>query len=302
MPPRTPLRLPVTTLSSSVLRPSIQPTRLYATASAVSIANPDTSRYALTQPPSHRAATSRKTLLQRTYLSLLRSTPLMIFFQHNNLRAVEWMAIRRELVMALEKVDEANPELSLAGTTKITLVQSGVFASAMRVAEFYDATEGSAHGTSREAYEATIDKKKTHQLSAIITGPVGVLTFPTVSPPHLKVALGILFPEKGPKRGLDPLATTGLQKLMLLAARVDGNVSGGQIGNARVLDGANVKWISTLPGVQDLRGQLIAVLRSVGGADLVRNLESVGLGLARTVEARRKMLDEEANPGEKKEE
>ncbi|KAK6724421.1 hypothetical protein SNK04_003253 [Fusarium graminearum] len=50
-----------------------------------------------TKPPSARPVETRKSQLIRTYTSLLRTTPLILFFQHSNLTAVEWAAVRREL-------------------------------------------------------------------------------------------------------------------------------------------------------------------------------------------------------------
>lgn len=257
---------------------------------------PPVVRRALTQPESHKTALARKTQLHRSYLSLIRSSPLLLIFQHNNLRAIEWTALRRELRNALNKLALNDDET--AALTKITLIRSALFSSALRVAEGFDKANtmnpGLA-GTSKEAYAQTLQLRNELPLSALLTGPTATLSFPVVSPPHLKVVLDIMFPAKGHKRGLDPLAVSGLQKLVLLGARVDGHVAGGRIGEGRVLDGQQLRLVSGLKGIEDMRGELAAILQSVGGGELVRSLGSVGLGMVRTVEGRRKMMEEEAN-------
>src|SRR5256885_4341235 len=68
---------------------------------------PSISRYSPSQPVSHRPPEFRKSQLLRSYVSLLQSTPLIILFQHNNLKSMEWVSIRREISRALQKVDDS---------------------------------------------------------------------------------------------------------------------------------------------------------------------------------------------------
>lgn len=101
-----------------------------------------TSRYSPVQPPSHRRPESRNSQLFRSYVSLLHSTPLILLFQHNNLRAIEWAAIRRELAIALRKLDQSliadGRESSAVGSeVKLQIIQTSIFEPALRVAEFY---------------------------------------------------------------------------------------------------------------------------------------------------------------------
>ena len=103
---------------------------------------PPIARYPRTQPPSHKPPEFRKSQLHRQYQSLLRSSLLTLVFQHNNLKANEWMGIRRELATALRKVDaqlaqRGNTE-NVGDATKLQVVQTGIFASALRVVEFWD--------------------------------------------------------------------------------------------------------------------------------------------------------------------
>lgn len=290
MPPRIPLPARASP-AAAFLKPSSQlnTLRCYATAY-----NPTGSatEHAPTQPPSHRAADSRKTQLHRTYLSVLRSTPLMLVFQHNNLRAVEWTALRREIVTALRKLTPANEADEIAEGIKIVVLRGAVFSSAMRIAEYYDSADGKAHGTSKEAYELT--KKHTkHPLAPLFAGPVGIVTFPAVSPMHLKTVVDIMFPVARAVKGLDPVAVTGLQKLVLLAARVDGHVATGNAGSGQVLDSTKVRWASALPGFEGLRGQLVGIMQSLGGAELVRSLEAIPISIVRTIDGHRKVMSGE---------
>ncbi|KAL8803474.1 MAG: hypothetical protein Q9182_003171 [Xanthomendoza sp. 2 TL-2023] len=287
-------------------------------------------RYPPTQPPSHRPPEYRRSQLHRQYTSLLRSTPLMLLFQHNNLTAIEWMAIRRELAIALHRLDDNHPsQPSLAQGIKLQIIQAGIFSAALRVVEYWNpsaanppppppsstssdpqdpATASSArgipnttpspsdpaltHSLSRRAYKAVFSKKYTHPLTPLLSGPLALLTIPTVSPTHLKTALSILAPQAPdfapPLRRAnpgyhDPVTQAGLQKLLLLGARIEG----------RVLDTEGVRWVGGIEGgMEGLRGQLVGMLQGFG-AGLTGALEGASRALYFTVEGRRMMLEEE---------
>ena len=292
MPPRIPLPARAPPAVTLVSYAPLMTTRAHAVA-ATAIYTPPAApavAHAPTQPPSHRAAVARKTQLHRTYLSLLRSSPLMLLFQHNNLRATEWTALRRELALALSKIAPKGEADEIARHIKISILRGAVFSSAMRVAEFYDPkVDRKQHGTSREAYEISKRHKK-HPLDPLLTGPVGVVIFPAVSPVHVNTVVDIMFPTGRAVKGMDPAAVSGLQKLVLLAARVDGHVAAGKLGEGRVLDSSMVRWISGLPGLPELRAQLAGMLQNAGGAALVRNLEAIPVSIVRTVDAHRKVL------------
>ncbi|KZF22266.1 hypothetical protein L228DRAFT_268741 [Xylona heveae TC161] len=295
----------------------------------MTVSPPPIARYPTTQPPSHKPPEFRKSQLHRQYTSLLRSTPLMLLFQHNNVKASEWTGIRRELAAALRKADATIPEGSadadLASGIKFQIVQTGIFASALQVAEYFhpeqqqqSATSSSTtsaanipnatpdptdpaytHALSRHAWEATQNNKLSHALTPLMSGPLAVLTFPNVSPVHLKAALEILWPSKpnfpAPTRRVnpgyhEPAVHSGLQKLLLLGARVEG----------KVFDEAGAKWVGTIGGGLDgLRNQLVYMLQGFG-AGLTNTLESASKSLYFTIEGRRTMLEDEEKGGEKK--
>lgn len=246
----------------------------------------------------------------------------MLLFQHNNIKSNEWVALRRELSTALRKVDEARvaagfPSEDVAEGVKIQIIQTGIFAAALRVVEFYkpeqqirnlDPTDpsttssatipftspgdGFTHTLSRAAHEAVVDKRTAHKLAPLLSGPLTLLTFPSVSPQHLKAALSILSPSAphfpAPTRRAnpgwhDPTVQSAVQKLLLLGARVEG----------RVFDIEGTKWVGSIEGgLEGLRGQLVAMLQSIGGG-LTNTLESAGKSLYLTVEGRRTMLEDE---------
>jgi len=213
------------------------------------------------------------------------------------MKATEWMAIRRELATVLAKVDAGTPEgeSKLGRFIGITTVNTALFGVAMRIADI-PAPGGKlwAHGTSPEAAEAGRKFKRRHGLAPLFVGPLAVLTFPQLAPRYINAAMEMIFPaKKGPsKKGFDPAATAGLQKCILLGARVQER----SVGKGRALDGEGIRWLSGLRTVDEMRGEIVALLQGVGGGELVRALESVAISLGRTVEGRRRMLEEEAGP------
>lgn len=253
----------------------------------------------------------------------------MLIFQHNNLKATEWMAIRREVAQAVRKVDESRAaegreEANSADGIKVQTIQTGIFAAALRIVEYFrpelqpeapsphasnPATQSSAHltntlptphdptfrhGLSRAAHDAVTvaNRRLSHALDPLLSGPLAVVSFPAVSPQHLKAVLSILAPSApgspAPTRRANPgyydsAMQSGLQKLLLLGARVEG----------KVFDTDGTRWVGGIEGgVNGLRGQLVAMLQGIG-AGITNTLESAGKSLYFTVESRRGMLEDE---------
>ncbi|EEP80511.1 conserved hypothetical protein [Uncinocarpus reesii 1704] len=298
--------------ASQFYTPSLNHTRAATTAAAVA-ATPTS--YPPTQPPSHRRPEYRKTQLHRQYTSLLRTMPLILLFQHNNLKSIEWVNIRRELSKALRTVDEnhiANGRTDvppLADAIKMQTINTNIFEVALRVVDFFrPETAGIAdsaspimtHDLSEAAFQAVLNKRGKHELAALLVGPIALVTFPYVSPEHVKAALSILAPSPptfpAPKRRVNPgyyeLETqSGLQKLVLLGARVEG----------KVFDDEGTRWIGSIEGgMGGLRAQLVHLLQSAG-ASLTGTLEGAGKSLYLTMESRRSVLEEEQNGGKKEE-
>lgn len=267
-----------------------------------------------TQPPSHKPPGFRKSQLLRLYVSLIRSSPLLLIFQHNSLKANEWLALRRELTCALNKVDKNRATLAkeqcqnLTPNIKIQTVQTGIFAAAVRVVDFFKPeinTQPSAaldppkkpkftHSLSKAAHRAAAKHINSYELSPLLSGPICILSFPVVSPSHLKEAISILCPSPpdfpAPKKKSnpgwhDPAMQEAIQKLVLLGARVEG----------RTFDIDSTKTVGKIDGgLEGLQGQLVAMLQSIG-ASLTGTLDSTARSLYFTLETRRSVLEDESN-------
>lgn len=289
---------------------------------------PTLSRYSPVQPPSHRSPAYRKSQLLRSYVSLLQTTPLIVFFQHTNLKAAEWVGIRRELTAALRKADEqlakqgSRSEDLIGDYVKFEVIKTNIFEPALRVAEYFKPGQlqqppepvggltgiGSGkedlsltHALSEAAYRVASEHKGEHPLTPVLTGAVAILTFPAVSPVHLKTAFSILSPQApsfpAPTRRAvpsyyDPPVQDGLKKLLLLGARIDG----------QVFDMEGTRWVGSIEGgIDGLRAQLVALLQGFG-VGLTSTLESASRNLWFTMESRRNMLEEAEKPKEEKKE
>ncbi|KAH0544950.1 hypothetical protein FGG08_000876 [Glutinoglossum americanum] len=331
MPPRLPLRQRCLRLHYLQQQTSFTPSHLrsYAVATASARLNyastsshsqrsapaPPIINYPSTQPPSYKPPEFRKSQLLRQYASLLRSTPLILLFQHNNFKSTEWVGVRRELTLALRKVDAsraeegfADPAGGLADGIKLQTIQTGIFEAALKITEYFDPIKDTyepsspgepklTHTLSRAAHEAAANRKLTHALAPLLSGPLVLLTFPAVSPQHLRAALSILSPSQpsfpAPTRRAnpgyhDPAVQNGVSKLLLLGARVEG----------RVFDAEGTRWVGGIEGgIDGLRAQLVGMLQGVG-AGLTGVLEGAGRSLYFTLEGRREMLEEDTKKGE----
>lgn len=295
-----------------------------------------------TKPPSARPVETRKSQLLRSYTSLLRSTPLMLIFQHNNAHAAELSALRRELKFAVEAVTPVPPKTPdaavappqprdlIAPHVQLQVVRTTMFRQALKIVEFWEsssnpptvpATPGAkalhTHDLSAAVYAAVKAAEEKPlpetslyaQLKPLLIGPLAVLTFPAVSPAHLAAALTILAPSPpafpAPTRRKnpgyhDPVTLGGLQKLLLIGARIEG----------RAFDMEGIRWVGGIEGgVDGLRARLVGMLQGAG-LGLTSALEGTGKSLWVTMEGRRVMLEEEGKPpveegkaaeGEKKE-
>ncbi|KAK1755890.1 hypothetical protein QBC47DRAFT_344474 [Echria macrotheca] len=292
-------------------------TRQYASAAAPSQLTVPKDYVPPTQPPTARPADVRKAQLLRSYTSLLRSTPLMLVFQHNNLTATEWAAIRRELRIALAEVPAGSDGVDISPAIGLQVIRTRIFDIALKIVEFFDPSKVEPtlattltgkrvktvynHDLSEAAYKAVKEATKDGlaeakpsaytELAPLLVGPLAVLTFPTVSPAHLAAALKVLAPSPpafpAPPRKkypgyYDPVAQNGLQKLLLVGGRVEG----------KVFDIDGMHWVGSIEGGLDsLRAQLVYMLQSAG-LGLTSTLEGAGKSLWLTMESRRSVLEE----------
>ncbi|KAL2828892.1 hypothetical protein BDW59DRAFT_39108 [Aspergillus cavernicola] len=280
------------------------------------------------QPPSHRSPEHRRSQLLRQYTSLIRTTPLMVFLQHDNLQSVEWAAIRRELNKAMQKVDaqiaaEGRNAPALAPHIKVQIIQTSIFDVALRIVEYFrpsqstlekgkppsavdPATQTSAeislsgdrddptltHDLSRAAQSAVRNVKGQHALSTLLVGPVAVLSIPHVSPEHLKAAMSVLAPKAfgypAPTRKANPDWHT----LSVQNGLSKLNILAARMDN-QVFDVDQTKWVGSIEGGMDgLRSQLVMALHSMGSS-ITNTLEGAGKSLYFTLESRRNVLEDD---------
>jgi large subunit ribosomal protein L10 len=322
--------------TASLLRSSCAPVspfpgrrRSYATAPPIAALRLPDDYVPPTKPPSTKPSDIRKSQLLRTYTALLRSSPLVLLFQHNNLTGAEFSALRRELYAALRQVSSGVSESdapvkhrleAVAEHTKLQVVRKGIFDLALRVVEFFDPAsvpavekvegvkppkESYAHDLSVAATEAARKAKDAEagteaansayaQLSPLLVGPLAILSFPSVSPVHLAAALKILAPSPpafpAPSRKKAP----GYYDPIAQAALQKVLLIGGRV-EGRVFDVDGVQWIGGIEGgLEGLRAQLVGMLQSAG-LGLTSVLEGAGKSLWITVEGRRLGLEEEKN-------
>lgn len=247
-------------------------------------------------------------------------------FQHNNLTALEWAAIRRELRLALAAVTSAGASTpaDITADIRLQIIRTRIFDVALKIVEFFNPSSVPAvksgsnkgrvynHDLSKSAYEAIkaafkdperlADPSSAYgQMSPLLVGPLAILTFPAVSPAHLAAALSILapsapaFPAPTRKKSpgyYDPTVQMALAKLLLVGGRIEG----------KVFDVEGVQWVGGIEGGLDsLRAQLVYLLQSAG-LGLTSALEGAGKSLWLTMESRRSVLEEEAKgPVEAKE-
>lgn len=268
-----------------------------------------------TKPPSARPAETRKSQMIRTYTSLLRTTPLILFLQHSNLTAVEWAAVRRELKKAVSAVPStiAGPDgspMDISGRVQLQVLRTNMFDVALKIVEFYNPEAAAAMGTtartargpiihdlSEAAYQAihraeVAPESAYSQIEPLMVGPVAALVMPAVSPTHLAAALSILSPVPGsfpaPTRKKnpgyhEPICQNGLAKLNLVGGRIEG----------KVFDQAGVNWVGGIPGgLGGLRAQLVHVLQSAG-LGITTTLEGGSKNLWLALEGRKEQLKEE---------
>ncbi|KAH6880166.1 hypothetical protein B0T10DRAFT_447159 [Thelonectria olida] len=289
-------------------------TSRHQSAAVVAATRPPTDYTPATKPPSARPAETRKSQLIRTYTSLLRTTPLILFFQHSNLTAIEWAAVRRELNKALEAVAPVNASASgepvdITSLVQLQVLRTNMLSVALKIVEFYDPERAAQsantqrtsrgpliHDLSEAAYEAV---KNTDiptdsafaQIEPLLVGPLAALVLPAVSPTHVAAALSVLAPVSGkfpaPTRKKnpgyhDPVCQNGLAKLLLVGGRIEG----------QIFDKAGVNWVGGIEGGMDgLRAQLVGILQGAG-LGVTNALESGSRSLWLALEGRKMQLEE----------
>lgn len=140
----------------------------------------------------------------------------------------------------------------------LTVTRSRIFRVALR---------GKDHEDPASLEAAEQYRRKPHPLSALFSGPSAVISFSDLDPKKVEKVINIVDKSKN--------------NLILLGSVVDN----------KVMSVSEVQEFKKLPNLAELRGQLLGVLNILGGAGLVRTLETAGQHLYLTMEERRKQLD-----------
>jgi large subunit ribosomal protein L10 len=234
--------------------------------------------------PSHSASariyTPRKQFLYRSYADLLEKSQAVILFQPNNLSSAELGSIRRA-VKGVPVTKHMMGEIGLEGEHSEEVVSSVA-------ATFTVARTGLLASVIRSLPSSSTPAHTADQLSSLLSGPVALLTVPTLSPPYLKSLFAAVNKSLGyrPPAANHPTALAGSHptspRLVLLGALLEKN----QLFSAPEL----VQLVQTLPEMDMLRAQLVGLLemparqllgvtQQAGGGGLVRTLMGLEQGL-----------------------
>jgi ribosomal protein L10 len=194
----------------------------------------------------------------------------MLLVQPNNLSVAELSAIRAEI--AAVPLPEGE---DVGSRARLTVVRSGVMKPVLRQA----IRDGSS------------TKAELNGLESILSGPLAMLTCPSLSPPYVSRLLSVIDKALG-NRALSPAAQAGKPhtrtananpRMVPLAAIVEGN---------RLVDVPALRDVSKLPDLQTLRAQIVGLLSSP--ASQLAGVLSMASGgqLSLTLEGRKRQLEE----------
>lgn len=215
-----------------------------------------------------RVYPSRKAFLYNQYRRLLEESKVVLLLQHNSLTVGEFSKLRREI----ESVDlaPAGPAVS-SSKAKLTAIRSGLM-------------------------QTLVQKSASMKpLEAVFSGPVALLTFDHLSPSYISRILAVIDKALGagkaqPKPvagGAHARVATGVNtRVTPLAALVQGSTD-----RVQLMEVAQLRDIAMLPSLEELRGQIVALLNSPP-SQLVATLDQAkGAHLLQTIDARRRDLE-----------
>lgn len=213
-----------------------------------------------------RVYTPRKAFLYDQYRRLFQESKVVLFLQHNCLSVKDAVKIRKEIESI--ELTETTP---LSSKAKFTIVRTGLLRPFVR------------------------RNSSLKELEPILNGPVALLTFDHLSPLYLSRILGVIDKALGAgKVQPKPVGSTGHAKMaknvntriLPLAAVVEQSAS-----SVKLLDMAQLRDVSLLPNLEQMRGQLVALLNSAP-SQLVSTLDQAkGVQLLQTLDARRRDLE-----------
>ncbi|UZJ54911.1 hypothetical protein CBS101457_004231 [Exobasidium rhododendri] len=220
-----------------------------------------------------RVYTPRKTFLYNQYKRLMEESKVVLLLQHNSLSVNEFSKLRREieLVDLTSEQDTSTSSSSSSSKAKLTAVRSGLMRPLVR------------------------KSKSLKPLETLFSGPVALLTFDHLSPSYISrvfkvidraLGAGKIQPKPAGQSGYSTVASNVNTRLTPLAAIVEEKVD-----SYRLLNVAQLRDVSMLPGLEELRGQIVALLGSAPSQLVSTLTQARGTQLLQTLDARRRDLE-----------
>lgn len=217
-----------------------------------------------------RVYTPRKAFLLGEYARLLSQSKLVVLLQHNNLSVSDMSKVRRDIAaVALPEGVQGGEEAK----AKLTVVRTGLLKPVVR-----------------SSSQASVQS-----LEGALSGPIALLTCSHLSPAYLGSVLSVLDRALGAGRATPkpttssahPPVTAGVNtRLTPLAALVEAD----DIGRLKLLDLPALRDVGLLPGLEELRAQVVGLL-SAPAAKLASTLDQAsGKAVLQTLDARRREL------------
>lgn len=230
-----------------------------------------------------RAVPAHKDLAYRQHAHLLTANDVVLFLRPGEFDAHEWSSLRAQLAALAQPQPAADvPPL------KLTVLRSGLLAPILRDAREQQASRRHPDkGADRQHSLAALDLSLVDDRSHT-SGPVAVLTSPTLHPPTLSKVLALVTkfsqtpspnqPPPGPK---DP----PVQRLAVLSSLVE--------RQAATLE--RTREVGKLPSIDVLRAQLVGLL-SAPGARITGVVGARAQEIGRALEGFKLGLEEQAKP------
>lgn len=218
-----------------------------------------------------RVYPERKAFLYKYYEHLLQQSELVLLFKHKNLSVAHSTQIRHAIqkipVPTLPGAAAAEgSQPAEADRAVMTITRTGLLAPVVRSVQ--------VNGKSLESH---------------LEGPTALITCPTISPKYLKQVLTVIETtiKKNTKKAEKKDEVIKNPEFTLVAGFLEGN---------RLMDAKQVKDVSQLPELDQLRAQLLGLLEMPGRQLLGVLNQAGGGGLVRTLQGLEESLKKDAAP------
>ncbi|KAM0755971.1 hypothetical protein T439DRAFT_320664 [Meredithblackwellia eburnea MCA 4105] len=216
--------------------------------------------------PRTRPLPARKTVLLQQTQHLLQSSPVVLFLRPGDFSAEEWRTLRAAISAVPSPSSEA-PEGAATAQAKLTVLRPGLLPAILRSPSL------------RASLPQTHLSSKTH-----LSGPLAVLTLPSLHPPTLTAVLKIINTfSQSPSRNAPPPDPKAVSKNQPPPPPIERLELLSSIAQDRAFDNEGTKQVGNLPTLDVLRGMLVGLL-AMPSSRLVGVLGATGWNLGRTVE------------------